>query len=161
MDRRSQDLHLPWVRLGRVRHLVTRRPPAPVGTRHDARRAVRLGEVVQEPRRVADDILPRRYRSVEVRVQSLVTLSGKRAATVERVEPEIALQHLGDRGEQAWMGETDLEDRALVDEIGEPVSSPLLVDLLPRIRALQRFHDSTDYSRLAAVFLHISGGSRA
>jgi hypothetical protein len=61
-------------------------------------------------------------------VQCLVALAREGGAAVERGQREVA-EHVGDAGQHCRMGEADLEDRVLVDKIGEPVGPGLLMYL--------------------------------
>jgi hypothetical protein len=85
--------------------------------------------------RVADLVAGGRDRPAEVDVQRLAAVAGPRGPEVERGEPEAA-QHVGDAGQHPGVGETGVEHRALVDEIGEPVGPGLLVHLDPGLVAL-------------------------
>ena len=116
------------MRGGRVGHRVLGHLAPAVRPGHHPGGPVLGGEVVQQPDGVGDLVVARRHRARPVDVQALVTLAGPRAAPVER-EDLLGLppQHVRDGRELARVVPAQVEQRVLVDQVGQSVRALLPV----------------------------------
>ena len=85
-----------------------------------AGRAVGPGEIVQHPHGVDDVVRSAGQDGLSpVRVQALKPAAGQGIVTVERMQLERPLQDVKDRRQQRRLQVDIVEDRALVDQVGE------------------------------------------
>jgi hypothetical protein len=125
----------------------------PVRAGNDPGGAVAGGEVIKQPDRVADLVVAGLGRAAPVCVQVLMTLPGQRGPEVQRGKLEVA-QHVGHACQHPRIGEARPEHLALVDQVGQPGGTHLLMNLDPGLVALggqQLSEPGTDRLQLRAV----------
>jgi hypothetical protein len=128
----------------------------PVRAGNDPGGAVAGGEVIKQPDRVADLVVAGLGRAAPVCVQVLMTLPGQRGPEVQRGKLEVA-QHVGHACQHPRIGEARPEHLALVDQVGQPGGTHLLMNLDPGLVALggqQLSEPGTDRLQLRGNHIH-------